>query len=392
MSVLEVYRRAGFPARHGEACQEVANELDRIIISRCAQEIGIQLLEESYASKGFGIKAKSCDWGPFAGFAMGHFQFSKFETGLERYQKQIQFFRDGADHTGFQNATVHLSMAEPDVLRLTTDRLSYLAARGKIRLPRGVSDGELLLCDGPYGPLAFWLKKMAGASPACWAIAQKVSVPAPLKQLAQANQGVVGVDDTTSWGKVDLVKGMVNLLPEDRNLSDPAKNCVAGDYDLWAVFPNKKSSMAKHGMDRQARIFAGVNPNASQGIKDRVKDLQQDALDRAPERTHVKMVDGRPETFRYQEDPEMGNVSALVFDTMNALNRRIRAKGYLGGRMVHHNDDMGNPHRSGVEKQLIAFVPRKGAYFIDGGSYYEFIRPYKEEYAVYDNPAIWGVR
>jgi hypothetical protein len=88
----------------------------------------------------------------------------------------------------------------------------------------------------------------------------------------------------------------------------------------------------------------------------------------------------------------MGNVSALVFDTMNKLNRRIRAKGYLGGRMVHHNDDMGNPFRSDVEKQLIAFVPRKGAYFIDNGRYYEFIRPYQEEYAVYDNPAIWGAR
>src|SRR5262249_41611611 len=96
MSDHDAYRRAGFPVKHGEACQEVANELDRIIISRCAQEIGIQLLEENYASKGFGIKAKSCDWGPFAGFAMGHFQFSKFEVGLDRYKKQIQFFKDGA--------------------------------------------------------------------------------------------------------------------------------------------------------------------------------------------------------------------------------------------------------------------------------------------------------
>ena len=58
-----------------------------------------------------------------------------------------------------------------------------------------------------------------------------------------------------------------------------AKNCVAGDYDLWGVFPRKGSSMARHGMDRQARIFAGVNPTASRGIQQRVAALQQDTLD-----------------------------------------------------------------------------------------------------------------
>lgn len=112
MTVAEVYRKAGFPAKHGEACQEVANETDRIIVSRCAQEIGIQLLEENYASKGFGIKAKSCDWGPFAGFAMGHFQYSKFETGEERYKKQIAFFKSSG-HTGFENEHIHMEMARP---------------------------------------------------------------------------------------------------------------------------------------------------------------------------------------------------------------------------------------------------------------------------------------
>jgi len=185
---------------------------------------------------------------------------------------------------------------------------------------------------------------------------------------------------------------MVNLLPEDRNLSDPAKNCAAGDYDLWGVFPRKASSMAKHGMERQGRIFAGVNPTASKGIKDRVAALQQDTLNRAPERTHVKMVQGQKQEFKYKEDPELGNVSPLLMDTMHKLNRRIKAKGYRGGRMVHHNDDMGNPFRSDVEKQLIAFIPRDRAYFIDNAQYYAFIKPYQEDYAVYDNWAIWGKR
>jgi hypothetical protein len=390
MHVSEVYRRAGFPFTHGQAFQEIASEADRIIVSRCAQEIGIQLLEENYASKGFGIKAKSCDWGPFAGFAMGHFQYSKFETGEERYQKQINFFKSSG-HTGFENENIHLEMARPEVLRLTTNRLNFLLRRKKISIPSGIGDGAVVSCNGPFGPVAFRLKLMPG-SDACWAFLHYSAPPKELQPLAAKNQGTVGVDSSKEWNKLTFVKGMVNLLPEDRNLSDPAKNCVAGDYDLWGVFPRKGSSMARHGMDRQARIFAGANPSASKGILQRVAALQQDTLNRAPERTHVKILDGNREEFKYKEDPELGNVSPLLMDTMHKVNRRIKEKGYRGGRMVHHNDDMGNPFRSDVEKDLIAFIPRDRAYFITNAGYYDFIRPYHENYAIYDNWAIWGKR
>lgn len=390
MEVSQVYRKAGFPRKHGDACQEVANESDRIIVSRCAQEIGIQLLEENYASKGFGIKAKSCDWGPFAGFAMGHFQYSKFETGEERYRKQIKFF-ESSGHTGFHNANIHLEMARPEIIRLTTNRLNFLLRKGKINIAPDIGDGARVTCAGPFGPVLFLLKFIPG-SDACWAFLHQSEPPEELKGLAEKYQGTTGVDPKADWGKWTYVKGMVNLLPEDRNLADPAKNCVAGDYDLWGVFPRKGSSMAKHGMDRQSRIFAGVNPNASQGIKNIVGQLQQDTLSRAPMRTNVQMVGGQRQEFKYQEDPELGNVSPLLFDTMSKLNRRIKSKGYLGGRMVHHNDDMGNPFRSDVEKQLIAFIPNDRAYFIDNAEYYTFIKRYENDYAIYDNPAIWGQR
>jgi hypothetical protein len=391
MDVATAYRKAGMPLSHGQAIQQVANEHDRIIVSRCAQEIGVQLLEENYSSKGFGIKAKSCDWGPFAGFAMGHFQFSKFETGEERYRKQIKFFKDSG-HTGFHNKNVHQEMARADTLRLTTKRLEFLASVRKVQLPGGIADGMLLTAECPFGPVAFWLQKMPGSSDACWGLQYVLNLPQELQALAVKNQGTTGVDPVADWGKRILVNGMTNTLPEDRNLSDPAKCCVAGDYDLWGVFPKKGSSMEKHGMERQARLFAGVNPNASGGIKDRVAALRNDTLSRAPERTFVKNVGGNLETFKYQEDPEFGNVSPLLFHTMHAVNKAIQATGYRGGRMVHHNDDMGNPFREDVEKQVIAFIPKDKAYFIDNAEYYSFIKPYKEQYAVYDNPAIWGKR
>jgi len=397
MNALDIYRRAGFPKKHGHAFQEIANESDRIIISRCAQEIGIGLLEENYASKGFGIKAKSCDWGPFAGFAMGHFQFSKFETGDERYKKQINFFQEST-HTGFKNDNLHIEMAKPETLRLTTNRLKYLASLKKIDLIPGVENNALVRCRGPFGTVVFKLVYVPGASDAQWAFLHRSKPPKQLEQLARDNQGKPGVDPESEWNKWTFVKGMINTLPEDRNMSDPAKNCVAGDYDLWAVFPRRGSSMALHGMDRQQRIFAGANPNAGENRKTgafilkQVKALQNDVASRTPQRTYTTNVGGQSQKFTYQEDPELGNVSPLLMDTMHKLNRRIKDKGYRGGRMVHHNDDMGNPHRSDVEKQLIVFIPNRGVFFIDDGSYYRFIKEYEKDYAVYDNWAIWGQR
>jgi hypothetical protein len=380
------------PAAHGRAIQAVADQTNRIIISRCAQELGVGLLEENYSSKGFGIKAKSCDWGPFVGFAMGHFQYSKFEVGIDRYQKQIAFFDHAAD-TGFRNAEVHQQMAQPETLRLTTNRLKFLLAQGKIwDIRPTIQHGARVTAGGPYGRVAFRLEDLGGPSDARWGLIHYPNPPDALKDLARAKQGVVGVDATSQWNRPSLVQGMVNLLPEDRNLMDLAKCCVAGDYDLWAVFPRKGSSMAKHGQERQARIFAGVNPNAGNFIKDRVRALQQDTLNRAPERTFVKKIDGQLQTFKYKEDSELGNVSPLTFDTMNKINKRIRDAGYLGGRMVHHNDDMGNPFRSDVEKALIYFFPNQPAIYDDSGDYYRIIEPWKADYDVRDNPAIWGKR
>ncbi len=37
---------------------------------------------ESYASKGFHVKSKSCNWGPMAGFVLSDPRFTK--TGSER--------------------------------------------------------------------------------------------------------------------------------------------------------------------------------------------------------------------------------------------------------------------------------------------------------------------
>lgn len=396
-----ILERAGMHPSHGLAIQSVANDFERIVISRCATPAGIQLLEEGYASKGFGIKAKSCDWGPFTGFAMAHIQYSKFGDGssLASYNKQKNFFDHARSDTGFratdaggraaQAGLAHSSMAEPDILKLSSNRLEYLKRHNVIQFD-AVRDCARIECDSPFGRLMFILVNMKTGSSATWGILHRDNFA-----LGAAN---VTLADGGTW---TLVRGMANTAPSGTP-QDPHRRCCTGDYDLWGVFPKKNSSvastrsLAQHGMDRQLQVFSAAMPGVSAGIKSRVSQLQRATLGQAVARTHH--VYGQ-----YTEDREKGNISALTLHTAREMNRRIRANGYKGGDMFHHNDDLGNPFRSDVEEDLIAFVPGEMyPHFIESSKtgkgtnghigWNAWVQRYAADYIAYDNPAIHRVR
>jgi hypothetical protein len=402
-----ILERAGIHPAHGLAIQSVANDLQRIIVSRCATPAGIQLLDEGYASKGFGIKAKSCDWGPFMGFAMAHIQYSKLSDGRSRaaYNKQKNFFEHGRTDTGFQPTDVggrsapaggtgrlHSSMADPAVLKLSRARLEYLRREGEIDF-HDVRDDEEIRCPvTPYGPMVFYLRDLRTGSSATWGILHR-------DNFAVGPDTVTRVDE----GNWTLVHGMVNTMPGGIP-DDIHRRCCTGDYDLWGVFPRRDSevastrSLSRHGMDRQLQSFSAPLPGASDGIKRRIGALQDATRNQAVARTHH-------EYGQYTEDREKGNISALTLHTAREMNRRIKAAGYRGGDMFHHNDDLGNPFRSDVEEDLIAFVPGEpcpefiestktgtGAHGHMGWSRWIQQPQIKDQYVLYDNVAIHRAR
>ena len=393
-----ILERAGFHPSHGVAIQSFADNFERIVISRCATPAGIQLLDEGYPSKGFGIKAKSCDWGPFLGFAMAHIAYSKFAGGntAGAYQKQAKFFDHASEDTGFLATDVggvqaqrpftrHSSMAGEAPILLSKARLEYLRSHGAIQFS-AVDDGAPIRCSSPFGPLVFYMVDCKTGSTATWGILHR-------------DNFVVGANEVTLelGGKWSLARGMCNTSPGGTP-TDPHRSCCTGDYDLWGVFPKKNSSvastrsLAKHGMDRQLSVFSAALPTASKGIKERVAKLQKATLDQAVARSH-------PVYGKYTEDREKGNISALTLHSAREMNRRIRAHDYRGGNMFHHNDDLGNPFRSDVEEDLIAFVPGESCpHFIQSTTtgagahghigWNAWVKQYEASYFVYNNAAI----
>lgn len=392
-----ILERAGMHPSHGLAIQSVANDLERIVISRCATPAGIQLLDEGYASKGFGIKAKSCDWGPFTGFAMAHIEYSKFADGPSRaaYNKQKNFFDHARSDTGFTptdaggvaalQGKAHSSMADSEILKLSRPRLEYLRRHNAIEFDQ-VRDGARITCESPFGPMMFIMIDLKTGSSATWGILHRDNFAVGPLQVTLADGG--------RWTPV---RGMANTQPGGTPM-DPDRRCCTGDYDLWGVFPKKNSvvastrSLAMHGMDRQLQVFSAAVPGVSQGIKARVAQLQKATMNQAVARTHH-------EYGKYTEDREKGNISALTLHTAREMNRRIRANGYRGGDMFHHNDDLGNPFRSDVEEDLIAFVPGEMyPHFIESTKtgtganghigWNAWVKRYEADYVVYDNAAI----
>ncbi|TKC06789.1 hypothetical protein FA048_16460 [Pedobacter polaris] len=58
----------GFPSYMCYSFIETAKETNSVILSRLPGGVGTDLIEQGYDLKGFHIKAKSCNWGPMAGF------------------------------------------------------------------------------------------------------------------------------------------------------------------------------------------------------------------------------------------------------------------------------------------------------------------------------------
>ena len=178
-----ILERASIHPTHGQAIQSFANDFERIVVSRCATPAGIQLLDEGYPSKGFGIKAKSCDWGPFMGFAMAHIAYSKFAGGstASAYKKQENFFKHAREDTGFSASdhgaanmpfgpeARHSSIADEADILLSGARLEYLRLHGAIQFDV-LAHGEQIRCISPFGVMSFVMVNRHTGSSATWGI------------------------------------------------------------------------------------------------------------------------------------------------------------------------------------------------------------------------------
>ena len=315
----EVVALTGIPISHMQAFQIVANATKCLIMSRAVGIACTGLIEEGYSSKGFHVKAKSCDWGPMAGFVLADPNLTK---RVGESEKQKEDLVHAIQDWGATTTPLYISEA----------RRCELLARGKIRRIGG-ADGAEVVSAQPGS------KNSDGAGRSSVKFAYRlvrtpgnklVNAPAPVMWAVHYLDPSQAVHVGGGGGDGSHVRAMVN--PAGLGGRAPGvRGALTGDYDLFTVATHRDKYQPGGATDRgkDARMISvrGLEAN----IKGKAKDVG--------------------------EDIHLGNISGRLRELRGSLNAAFLLAGYQGGNMVHHSDEAGRPFVNDVDLPVFGVVP-----------------------------------
>jgi hypothetical protein len=322
---------AGFPPVHINAFSRVAARMKMVISSRELNPLCTDLVLENYAAKGFHIKAKTCDWGPMAGFVPADPRFTKGSQNVRKQEEDLTH----AFQAGARAVPLFISQA----------RYDKLVARRLIVVRPGNAANQVSAWAGSAaaGGHKFVLVKTLVPPPGGQAGMWRIYYDTRSVPKRAAGQTTLRVSCPTEPGLMPVM-GMVN--PENANGKLGVKSAVAGDYDLWCVFPHESAEdigLGNRAMPLRATMPAGVKPL-----------LQQ----KAAEAGLIFASGGEKAVMAERlENPHLGNISLGILKVKDALNQECQAAGYTAGNVVQHSDYGANPFGA-IDYPLIFFIPR----------------------------------
>ena len=307
----EACEKTGIPELHAEAFQEVADASGDVISSRAVGIYATGLILENYASKGFHNKAKSCNWGPMAGFVLDDPRFTKV-GGDEKGQKEQ---KEALLHA------IHDKGVEVPLF-ITEERRHWLWKHALVKLKDRDTDSYYVRSVSPWGlTLDFRLKKAKphGAVAPMWAVMYR-------KADRQSARGADGEGDH-GWTPVMAMRDPLCAIP-----ASDYRAATTGDYDLFAVWA-KKANYSPDNLDKRM-VSHGALETA---IKSKAHDTGEDA--------------------------HLGNLTPRIRALRDRLNTAIRRRGYTGGNMIHHSDEGGRPFVGDIDLPVFAVVPGRAQCF-----------------------------
>lgn len=337
---LAAYQKSGMPEEHGKCFQEVANSTQCVISSRSVGKFATRLLREGYSTKGFHDKAKSCNWGPMAGFVLSDPRFTKRGASREDRETQRTDLFKAFKH-GAEEIQVYIGEARrQELLKLTGGGGGPCIYPAPNDILPATDNERYYFGPSPNGEQMLFLLRRTSNAPGAFG-----------KDLWGVFYGLVERRLPSDFKQRRLATGG-NYLPVNA-MVDPDcsahtrgtyRSATTGDYDLFAIFP-RATDYKPFGIDKRPV------PKS-----DRFK---------VPISSYIK-----------REDPNMGNITMRGRNIMAMLNRRITMEGYQGGNVVHHSDEGGRPLVNEIDA-FIGFIPGKMApYFVDekdGEGFKQFI-------------------
>jgi len=312
---LNAILRTGMPESHGRVFQSVADHTQCVIISREVGRWASGLLLEGYATKGFHNKAKSCPWGPMAGFVMADPRFTKNPDLASQRTDLRKAVKSGGGE-------IHLHITDERRRDLEGPLARMVRSGGRI-------NEMVYSASAPTGTeMRFVLRRVMDGPGAAGKILWAVFYAPGEVRLS---------NDLTSANRRDG-RGLLPVMAMvDPSCPGPVRTtyraATTGDYDLWAVFPNR-STYNRLGVDQR---MVPDSDRFRQGLK----------------------------AYIAHEDEHRGNLTPRIAEIRALINTGVRGTGYTGGDVVHHSDEAGRPMVSSIDFPCIAFTPGKPACCIE---------------------------
>ena len=340
----EALENVGFPLSHRAPIQKAAETLNCVILSRAVGKVCQMLIEQGYDMKDFRIHAKSCDWGPMAGFVLRDPRLSKRGILGARYNRKAH--KHALAPTNPKEIAANF-VAKTAPIFITEQRRKWLHDNGLLGIVQPYSDrfyhGEISR-EGVR--LRYSLIKAllpvghGGKTFTMWGIyldkQRYQDNEWPWQEVGACrrvfyrwpNDGGPSSNEIST--RYEAVLGMVNAF-----VKRPGKfSTVTGDYDLFGVWPHKS-----------------------------ILDIKRVDRRLSPTRTDS-------DTFTAEEKSDIGyrvgNYSARVQRIGQAINAYIGAVSHLPDRKcVHHSDEAGRPGIDDIDLPLVGFIPQVDAFYME---------------------------
>ena len=284
----------GIPELHAEAFKEVANRENCVIASRAVGKYATGLILEGYSSKGFHNKAKSCNWGPMAGFVLTDKRFTKVGGTPEGQADQAEAL-----------AKAVAAGATSVALYISDNRRRWLQDENLIQVTGMAADRVICKAASPWGLMMnFTLLKARpfGVYMDMWSVCYQASSTATALQPVKAVRDPMCALAATNF-----------------------RSATTGDYDLFAIYAQSRN-YSPDLQDRRLVSHASLENNI---------------------RMHADSG----------EDPHLGNITPRIAAIRDSLNTAILRRGYTGGNMIHHSDEGGRPFVNDIDLPVFAVVP-----------------------------------
>lgn len=352
----------GISIKHAEAFLDVAQKKSCLIIIRSPGPHVLGPVNEGYASKGYHNKAKTCNWGPMAGFVVDNPWFSKIGFSNKGRQTQQALITNALQHHA---GTTPLIISDARVKELIDNKI--------IKLQQ--IEGKKYIYTATFNK---WNK--SARLEAYQAATQTDKTALNKFSFILKETTINNIKHWRVWHRE--IKDNYTLEAPIRALVDPVffqqpvpnpytdipthRRATTGDYDLFAVWRRVPKVLYMKEMKKE-------ESKRSQLIRTVSSD----------EMRPVSATDLLSGTNLDNEYADSGNSKDLIRNKVRpALNRAFRKNDYTGGDMVHHSDEAGRPNISGIDFPVIAFFPSDMKFvpnnFIIVNTLKEFVEFYKE--------------